>query len=77
MPVASLKAVVIDPTAIYDDDSATVVLRISSAALAKARRDGSLRYSVRGGRNFYRGDWLLAWIESGEVRKAEMTQPGA
>ncbi len=67
MPVASLEPARIDPTAIYTDDSATISLRMSSSALSKGRKDGSLRYSVRGGNRFYLGAWLLTWIESGEV----------
>lgn len=63
----------IDPDAIYDD--ATLVLRLgfTTSALSRERRAGRLRYSRRGGRTLYRGEWILQWL----VREEADGQPSA
>lgn len=52
----------IDPDALYDDGALYQSLGLTPNQLAAARRDGTLRYSKRGRRTFYRGAWLLAWL---------------
>jgi hypothetical protein len=59
-------AVPIDPQAIYDDGALHCELGISAAALARARRTGELRFTRKGKRTLYLGQWVLDWIISEE-----------
>jgi len=52
----------IDPGAVYDDGTVVLTLDIPSATLARARRDGRLRYTRQGRRVLYMGQWLLDWL---------------
>ncbi len=54
----------IDPDGVYDDLGVYDALEIRTSALARARRDGGLRYVRRGGRFLYLGSWLLSWLTS-------------
>jgi hypothetical protein len=54
----------IDPDGIYDDDALYAALEVSAAALARARRDGRLRYTRQGRRTLYLGQWVLSWLET-------------
>jgi hypothetical protein len=54
----------IDPDGIYDDVLLYAALETSANTLARARREGRLRYSRQGKRIFYRGSWVLAWLEA-------------
>jgi hypothetical protein len=58
------KPVLIEPEALYDDGALRQALGVTVAALAAARRSGVLRFSRQGKRTFYKGAWVLAWIES-------------
>lgn len=53
----------IDAAAWYDDN-ALYALGISTAALARARKGGAVRFRRvgRGGRNLYLGRWVVAWL---------------
>jgi len=53
----------IEPDAIYRDGDVRLILDLPSATLARARREGRLKYSRQGGRLLYRGAWILDWIE--------------
>ena len=55
----------IDPEGIYDNGAVVLALEIPSSTLAKARREGSLRYSRTGRRILYLGQWLLDWLSIG------------
>ena len=55
-------AMVVQPGGIYDDAALRLGLGLTSAALSKARRDGSLRFTRKGNRTLYLGTWVLAWI---------------
>jgi hypothetical protein len=59
-----IDAVSIDPTAIYDDGALYCALGITSAALSKARRSGLLRFSQKGRRILYVGQWIIDWINA-------------
>lgn len=59
MPLATIK---IDPDAIYPEGSVVLFLEIPSSALARARREGALRFRRVGGRTLYLGQWLLDWL---------------
>jgi hypothetical protein len=56
--------VCIDPRAVYDDGAVLLTLDLPSATLARARRDGRLRFSRQGRRTLYLGQWLLDWLEA-------------
>jgi hypothetical protein len=61
--------ITIEPSAIYDDGALLFSLGLSSATLARARRNGSLRYSRPGRRVLYLGQWVLDWLRAeGETR---------
>lgn len=66
--------VCIDPTAVYDDGAICLALDIPSAVLARACRDGRLRYTRQGRRRLYLGQWLLDWLtlDSALVAKREV-----
>jgi hypothetical protein len=69
----SVSAIQIDPTGIYDDVLLYGALEVSTSTLAKARREGRLRYTRQGKRILYLGSWVLAWLEADarqEVRHA-------
>lgn len=57
----------IRPTAVYDDGAITLTLGISAECLAIARRSGSLRFTRKGRRVLYLGQWLIDWLESTPV----------
>jgi hypothetical protein len=52
----------IDSMAIYDDGALYCALGLSSAALARARRAGRLRYTRQGSRVLYLGEWVMEWL---------------
>jgi len=54
----------IHPDAIYQDGQARLLLGLTGAALARARRERRLRFTRQGKRVIYRGAWLLAWLEA-------------
>ena len=53
----------IDPQAIYDDGALVLALGVSHATLARARRFRHLRYTRKGKRVLYRGQWIIDWLE--------------
>jgi hypothetical protein len=55
-------AIRIDPDAVYDDVLLYAALEVSAATLARARREGRLRYTCQGRRVLYLGAWVLAWL---------------
>jgi hypothetical protein len=59
-----IEAVRIEPESLYDDGALRQVLGLTPTTLASARRDGTLRYTRKGKRMFYKGEWILAWMES-------------
>ena len=58
------KPIRIDPDAIYDDGALVLTLGLTHAAIAKARRNGRLRFTRNGRRILYRGQWIIDWLES-------------
>ena len=52
----------IDPMAFYSDASLRLELGIRATALERGRRSGELRYTQRGGRILYRGEWIDRWL---------------
>lgn len=66
-----LSPIPIDPGAVYDDGAVVLALDLPSATLARARREGRLRYSKRGKRTFYLGRWLLDWLTADHVSSGQ------
>lgn len=56
----------IDPDSWYVDAAARMLLDLPGSTLARARRAGELPYARRGPRVWYRGAWLIAWLENGK-----------
>jgi hypothetical protein len=54
----------IDPESVYDDGALVMALGIASATLARARRQGKLRFRRVGNRTLYLGRWILDWLEA-------------
>lgn len=63
----------IDADGVYSDGDVRLLLGLTSATLARARRDRTLRYSRQGNSLLYRGTWLLAWLERDADRRAEQS----
>lgn len=68
------RPLVIEPTAVYTDGDLVLGLNLTHATLARARRDGGLRYTRKGKRVLYLGRWLLAWLERAEDRNSRTVQ---
>jgi hypothetical protein len=56
--------VTLEPAGVYDDGSLHLLLGLTPAALAKGRREGTLKHSRKGARVFYLGRWVLDWLEA-------------
>jgi hypothetical protein len=74
----------LSPDAIYDDLLLRQVLGLHLDQIARARRSGELRHSKRGGRYFYRGDWVIGWLTgdgdestAGETQQVETLAVGS
>ena len=48
---------------VFDDGAVVQRLGVPACTLARARRDGRLRFAKRGNRIFYLGAWLLDWLK--------------
>jgi hypothetical protein len=56
---------------VYSDGDVRLLLGLTSATLARARRDGTLRFSRQGNALLYRGAWLLDWLECDADRRED------
>jgi hypothetical protein len=56
----------IDPKSVYDDGSLVLALDIPFATLSRARREGHLRFSRKGKRTLYLGQWVIDWLMKDE-----------
>jgi hypothetical protein len=61
------RAPVIDPRAVFTIDQARTTLRLAKNCLPREIRLGRLRVSKRAGKYLILGQWLLEWIEAGEL----------
>jgi hypothetical protein len=59
----------IDPEHLYDTGAVVLGLEIPSATIARARREGRLRYTRKGRRVLYLGGWLLDWLTDSQAAK--------
>ena len=70
----------IEPNGIYDDGALVLAMGVTHATLARARRDGHLRFAREGRQILYLGQWILEWIErsaAGRIaRKQEVADHG-
>jgi hypothetical protein len=71
-----IEPVRIEPEALYDDGALHVALGLTPAALASARRAGTLRFTRQGKRTLYLGRWILAWLEAAAVVPQEARPEG-
>ena len=72
-----IEPVSIDPEAMYDDGSLCQALGLTDAALANARREGTLRYALQGKRTLYLGRWILDWLEAAAAKPPTTRQAAA
>jgi hypothetical protein len=70
-----IEPVLIEPEAVYDDGSLRQALGLTDAALAAARRGGSLRFTRQGKRVLYLGKWITSWLESQAAPHPEAARP--
>jgi hypothetical protein len=68
-----LTACKIDPGQVYDDGAVVLALNVSSSTLARARRDGTLRFARKGKRVFYLGEWLIDSLRGDASKEAGHT----
>ena len=54
----------IAPDGIYDDGALYLALGLTPATLSQARRSGELRFTRKGKRTLYLGQWVLDWIKA-------------
>jgi len=54
----------LDGNTIYDEGAVSLALDIPLSTLDRARREGRLRFTRKGRRIFFRGQWLLDWFEA-------------
>jgi hypothetical protein len=62
--------ITIEPATVYDDSALRLALGITSATLSNARRNGCLRFTRKGKRTLYLGEWVLAWLRDANVGKS-------
>jgi hypothetical protein len=62
----------IKPDGLYDDNLLYAALELSAATLARARREGRLRFTRQGRRTLYLGQWLLDWLRSDAARQGDV-----
>ena len=60
----------IDPNSIYDDGALVLALGVTHATLARARRDGHLRFTRKGKRVLYLGHWITEWLRDEQSGKS-------
>jgi hypothetical protein len=54
----------IEPNTVYDDDSLYSAIGLTRQTLTRARREEGLRYTRKGNRVLYLGEWVLAWLQA-------------
>jgi hypothetical protein len=68
-PGATAGPFIIDPHGVYRHSHVKTGMGLAKTTLAREIRQGRLRFAMRGGKVFFLGGWLLAWIQAGEVRR--------
>jgi hypothetical protein len=54
----------IDPDGFYTEVDLVVLLEIGRAVLDRARRRGELKCAQKGRYRYFKGEWVLRWLES-------------
>jgi hypothetical protein len=72
-----IEPVRIEPDSLYDDGALHQSLGLTPATLAAARRAGSLRFSRKGKRIFYKGEWIADWLETAAATASELSRKAA
>ena len=68
-------ASIIHPRAVFSVRQATAALHgLKDTCLGREIRLGRLRCSMRGGRRWILGAWLLDWLKAGEVQRGKRRQ---
>jgi len=57
-----IDATVLLPDAILDDTSLRTLIGVTPTTLARARREGKLRFTRQGNRTLYLGEWIVDWL---------------
>jgi hypothetical protein len=60
---------VIQPTAVYTVEDLRGIFKLGSSSVRREVRLGRLRIAKRCGRYVCLGEWVLEWIEGGELRR--------
>jgi hypothetical protein len=63
----------LDPHAIFDADSFRRAFRLRLSSLRREVREGRLRVSKRCGKYYILGQWVIDWLEAGELRRTTTT----
>ena len=69
MSQVDVSQTVIHPTGIYYADDLPRLLRFGRDTAAREIAAGRLRVAERCGRYYFKGEWLLEWLEAGEVQR--------
>jgi hypothetical protein len=59
--------IAINPFAVYSTDQLSAMLDASEQTLADARRSGALRFTKKGRRVLYLGEWVLDYLRADDV----------
>ncbi len=62
-----VNALKIDPDAWYDDDAVSKMLHITMQRLTVCCKRRGLRFSQRGSSRYFRGQWVIDWLEAGSI----------
>ena len=65
----------IDPAGIYDEGSLCLALGVTPNALACARRSGQLRFTRKGRRVLFVGQWVIDWLRAEDREEAVEQRP--
>ncbi len=60
--VTEYPTLIIAPNGVYDDGVLVLGLGLTHATLARDRRGGLLRFTRKGKRTLYLGQWVLDWM---------------
>jgi Helix-turn-helix domain len=74
-PAAHPAPLVIEPNGVYQPDYVRATLQLTATTLRREIRLGRLKVCKRGGRYFFLGEQLLAWLRGGEVCRAGPSSP--
>ncbi len=65
----------IDPNAIYKSEDVKAILKIGPMTLGNACKSGRLKYAQQGKQRFFRGQWLLDYVDNSVMSNQQKMQP--